>query len=82
MATKRVAPMRASISATLKGTTVPVIPRSQVRYSTRYTVQEQAPAGNWVDNFGCNDWNMAVSMADQDQRCGRKTRIVDNGDPE
>lgn len=70
--------MKASIQATLKGTKVPVIPRSAVQYDLRYTVQQCAPAGNWVDSLGTSDWNSAVDHAEYHEAKGRRMRIVDN----
>lgn len=79
---------KVSIEATLRG--VPkgasVIPRSQVKYPYRYTVQTKSEVGqNWFDSLSCDDWNVCVGHAGFKLR-GRippvEIRIVDNGDPE
>ncbi len=79
---------KVSIEATLRGVPkgVSVIPRSQVKYPYRYTLQTRWEAGSsWSDDLSCNDWNTVVAQAEfklTNTRVAPMVRIVDNGDPE
>jgi hypothetical protein len=44
----------------------------------RYTVQCQAPAGNWYDVLGTNDVHLVVRHANYHVEKGDEVRIVDN----
>ena len=70
---------RASASATLKGTKVKVIKRSEVKHEQRYTVQVRGPLGRWRDCLSHSDWNEVVGYAEA-QGAPDEFRIVDNSE--
>lgn len=72
------AKMRVQASATLKGTKMPVIKRSQVKQLYCYTVQQQNSDGSWFDRLSCNDWNEAVTYGES--FVTGTLRIVDNSE--
>jgi hypothetical protein len=53
--------------------------RSQTKADYRYTIQTQAPAGNWVDSLSANDLASVKAFAQYEaDKHGKTVRIVDN----
>lgn len=75
---------KVSIQATLRGVpkNVAVVPRAQVTYRYRYSLQTYTKRGGWSPSISCDDWDTIVSQAEYNVRGGEECRIVDNGEPD
>lgn len=58
---------------------IELVPRSKCEVSFTYTVEHQAPSGNWVRSYATNDIESARSMAEYEQNHGRVVRVVEEG---
>ena len=77
-------PKKVSIEATLqrlpKG--VQAIPRAQVTYRYRYTLQTLSEGGGWSDSLSTDDWNTVAGQAEFAHGRGVGCRVVFNGEPD